>query len=104
MAAMTNMERDVAAQRLRAELVLQGVLELRQMRGRLTRVTVDDVALLLAMVDRAGADDHEYHRKQRLMLDGSPCWCVSDEAPHAGWFHAPVCVGLRNRARAEAST
>jgi hypothetical protein len=44
---------DVAAHRQRAELVLQGVLELREMRGRLAKVTVDDIALLLAMIDRA---------------------------------------------------
>jgi hypothetical protein len=32
----------------------------------------------------------------RKMADGSPCWCVSDDAPHEGWVHAPVCIALRS--------
>jgi len=32
---------------------------------------------------------------KRTMPDGTPCWCVSDEAPHEGWIHAPVCESLR---------
>lgn len=32
----------------------------------------------------------------RSMLDGSPCWCVSDEPPHDGWIHSPVCEALRS--------
>lgn len=31
----------------------------------------------------------------RLMLDGSPCWCVSADEPHEGWVHAPACETLR---------
>jgi hypothetical protein len=28
----------------------------------------------------------------RYMEDGSPCWCVSNDDPHEGWVHAPVCI------------
>src|SRR4051812_2631714 len=31
----------------------------------------------------------------RRMLDGSPCWCVSADAPHHGWVHAPACLARR---------
>ena len=32
----------------------------------------------------------------RRMPDGTPCWCVSSDAPHDGWVHAPVCLARRN--------
>lgn len=34
---------------------------------------------------------------RRMMLDGSPCWCVSAADPHEGWTHAPLCEQLRSR-------
>lgn len=37
----------------------------------------------------------------RRMLDGSPCWCVSTDAPHDGWIHAPRCLELRARIAAD---
>lgn len=32
----------------------------------------------------------------RTMRDGSRCWCVSDDAPHDGWIHSPVCEVRRD--------
>lgn len=32
---------------------------------------------------------------RRTMVDGTPCWCVSEEEPHEGWVHAPVCIVRR---------
>lgn len=37
------------------------------------------------------------HPPVRVMTDGSPCWCVSDDAPHEGWVHAPVCLAKRGQ-------
>lgn len=34
----------------------------------------------------------------RSMPDGSPCWCISEDEPHEGWQHAPVCASLRGEA------
>lgn len=31
----------------------------------------------------------------RTMTDDTPCWCVSEEAPHDGWIHSPNCLALR---------
>jgi hypothetical protein len=31
----------------------------------------------------------------RKMPDGTPCWCASDDEPHDGWTHAPVCTARR---------
>jgi hypothetical protein len=32
----------------------------------------------------------------RVMDDGSSCWCLaSEDIPHDGWIHAPVCKALR---------
>lgn len=28
----------------------------------------------------------------RFMPDNTPCWCVSEELPHAGWVHSPACL------------
>lgn len=30
----------------------------------------------------------------RRVVDGSPCWCVSDVAPHRGWIHSPACLAI----------
>jgi hypothetical protein len=29
------------------------------------------------------------------MPDGSPCWCVSNAAPHEGWVHSTRCEQFR---------
>lgn len=34
----------------------------------------------------------------RAMPDGTPCWCVSEEEPHEGWAHSPVCAARRELA------
>lgn len=39
----------------------------------------------------------------RTMPDGSPCWCVSDDEPHEGWIHAPLCLARRETAELQAT-
>lgn len=31
----------------------------------------------------------------RTMLDGGPCWCVSDREVHVDWFHSLRCQAIR---------
>lgn len=40
----------------------------------------------------------------RVMLDGSPCWCVSTEKPHEGWIHSPTCEVLREKNNSDQET
>lgn len=30
----------------------------------------------------------------RRTVEGLPCWCVSDVAPHRGWIHSPACIAI----------
>lgn len=39
----------------------------------------------------------EFEWVERLMLDGSPCFCKGDAEPHEGWQHSPTCSLKRNR-------
>lgn len=33
----------------------------------------------------------------RTQPDGGPCWCVSTDEPHEGWFHSPLCNEMFRR-------
>jgi hypothetical protein len=46
----------------------------------------------------------EIERPDRVMPDGSPCWCVSNEAIHDGWIHSPLCTDTLRRWAGQAFT
>lgn len=63
---------------------------------RLT-ATFDGLRERLAQRPQRPRQEFDLHHPFRTQPDGSPCWCVSDDAPHKGWIHSPACEQMFRR-------